>query len=408
MTPREYALDVVKKLQQAGYQALWAGGCVRDQLLDLQPKDYDVATNATPAQVREAFGKKRTLPIGASFGVITVLGPKSAGHIEVATFRRDSGYSDGRHPDSVEFTDAQEDARRRDFTINGMFFDPVLEKVIDYVGGQTDLETGIVRAIGCPEERIDEDKLRMLRGVRFAATFDFELDPETMAAIQKHAPEIQTVSGERIGAEMRRMLAGANRATAVVLLRDSGLLAEIIPHGSLITADGDQWERTLESLERLDGDFESAAAILLQPILQKHGIDSISQRWKLSNAERKSIQWIGQHWRTLAQADQLPWSQVQPLLVNPDAQRALAVAASRSQQAPIGIEFCRERLQWPMDELDPAPLLDGSDLIEIGIRPGPLFKEILNALREAQLEGQIATIDEAKKMAQELDQGNME
>ena len=399
MTPREFALDVVRKLQQAGFQALWAGGCVRDQLLGLTPKDYDVATNATPDQVRETFGKKRTLPIGASFGVITVLGPKGAGPIEVATFRRDSGYSDGRHPDSVEFTDAQEDARRRDFTINGMFFDPVAEEVIDYVGGQADLATRIVRTIGCPEERIDEDKLRMLRGVRFAATFDFELESETLTAIQKHAPEIQAVSGERIGAEMRRMLAGANRATAAELLRKSGLMVEVVPGCSLIL-DTDDWEQIVLRLEKLNGDFESAAAILLEPILKRNRIDEIFERWKLSNSERKSIVWIIKNWIALDQADQLPWSQIQPLLLNEDSRRALAVAASRSPQPSAGVEFCLERLQWPKAMLDPAPLLDGNDLIEVGIKPGPLFKQILDAVRVAQLEKKITTMDAAIEMAQ--------
>ena len=169
---RQFAIEVVQTLQSAGHQALWAGGCVRDQLLDRTPKDFDVATSANPDQVREVFGKARTLSIGASFGVITVLGPPGSGAdpIEVATFRRDGGYSDGRRPDTVEFTDAKEDALRRDFTINGMFFDPVESKVIDYVGGKEDLKAQVVRAIGDPNERIEEDKLRMLRAVRFAST----------------------------------------------------------------------------------------------------------------------------------------------------------------------------------------------------------------------------------------------
>jgi tRNA nucleotidyltransferase/poly(A) polymerase len=402
MTPREFAIDVVIKLQQAGFQALWAGGCVRDQLLGLIPKDYDVATNATPEQVRDTFGRKRTLPIGASFGVITVLGQKRSGPVEVATFRRDSGYSDGRHPDSVEFTDAQEDARRRDFTINGIFFDPVAEDVIDYVGGQADLAARVVRAIGCPEERIDEDKLRMLRGVRFASTFNFELDRETLTAIQKHAPEIRAVSGERIGAEMRRMLAGANRANAAELLRISGLMAEIISDCDLICDDSDEWERIVLNLQRLEGDFESAAAILLQPILKQSGSDKIVERWKLSNSEQKSIDWIAKNWVALDQADQLPWSQVQPLLLHSDANRALAVAASQSREVSPGVEFCRNRLQWPKEKLDPEPLLDGSDLIGMGIDPGPLFKQILDAVRVAQLENKVTTMDAAKKMAQEF------
>ena len=182
MNSREFAILVVQQLTNAGYQALWAGGCVRDQLMGIPPKDYDVATNATPDQIREVFGKRRTLPIGAAFGVITVLGPKQADPIEVATFRRDTGYSDGRRPDGVEFTDAKEDALRRDFTINGMFYDPLKEQVVDYVGGKDDLKAKRIRAIGVPQERIEEDKLRMLRGVRFAAKFGFEIESDTLAA----------------------------------------------------------------------------------------------------------------------------------------------------------------------------------------------------------------------------------
>ena len=200
-TPRQFAREITAKLQEAGYQALWAGGCVRDQMLGKEPKDYDVATSARPEQVRELFGHKRTLPIGASFGVITVLGPKSAGQIEVATFRRDADYSDGRRPDAVEFTDAREDALRRDFTINGMFYDPVHDRVEDYVGGVEDLKKKVIRAIGNPHERIYEDKLRMLRAVRFSSTYGFEIDPATLDAIRQHAHEIKIVSGERIGAE---------------------------------------------------------------------------------------------------------------------------------------------------------------------------------------------------------------
>lgn len=399
MTPRLFAIEVVKTLHQASFQALWAGGCVRDQLIGRTPKDYDVATNATPDQVRDVFGKKRTLPIGASFGVITVLGPKSAGPIEVATFRRDGGYSDGRRPDSIEFTDAREDALRRDFTINGMFFDPLTDQIHDYVGGQDDLAARQIRAIGNPHERIDEDKLRMLRGVRFASTFGFELETETMAAIQSHAHEINVVSGERIGAEMRRMLGGSNRAVAARLLRQSGLLAEIIPDGKSLLVDDEHWKRTIAKLEQLDGDFESAVAILCEPIIVQNGVKVVFDRWKLSNLERKSIDWITKNWRTLDRAEQSQWSQIQPLLLHVDANRALAVAASNAPQPSPGVEFCRARLQWPKENLDPKPLLDGSDLIGMGISPGPQFKEVMDAIRVAQLEGEIENAAAAIEMA---------
>ncbi|MBL9124924.1 MAG: CCA tRNA nucleotidyltransferase, partial [Planctomycetaceae bacterium] len=200
---RDFALGVVQRLVEAGYIAYWAGGCVRDQLLGRIPKDYDVATNAAPDQVRQIFGRRRTHAVGAAFGVITVAGPPGAGHVEVATFRRDLAYSDGRRPDAVEYSSPVEDASRRDFTINGLFFDPLAAQIIDFVGGQADLERGVIRAIGDPAARIVEDKLRMLRAVRFAATFGFELEPETRAAVAAPAAELPVVSAERIAPAKR-------------------------------------------------------------------------------------------------------------------------------------------------------------------------------------------------------------
>ena len=245
--PRKFALDVVRQLRQAGYEALWAGGCVRDELLGKTPNDYDVATSAKPEQVREVFGHRRTIPIGAAFGVITVQGPPDAGMIEVATFRQDANYSDGRHPDGVTFTNAEEDAKRRDFTINGLFYDPVAQRVIDYVGGENDLRAGIVRAIGNPHERIDEDKLRMLRAVRFTATFGFELDVATSESIRRHAPSITIVSAERIAAEMRRMLVHKSRSQAVTLLDAAGLLRIIMPEADVLR-EGDESNLSPQSL----------------------------------------------------------------------------------------------------------------------------------------------------------------
>ena len=194
-TLRQSALEVVQRLRAAGYEAVWAGGCVRDQLLGIEPKDYDIASSATPDEVRRLFGRRHTLPIGASFGVITLLGPWKAGQIEVATFRSEAGYSDGRHPDRIEFSTAEIDAQRRDFTINGLFYDPETDQVLDYVGGRDDLAAGIIRAIGDPDERIGEDKLRMLRAIRFAARFGFQLDEPTRTAISKRADELHMVSG---------------------------------------------------------------------------------------------------------------------------------------------------------------------------------------------------------------------
>ena len=265
MNQKQFASEVTVSLQRAGHTAYWAGGCVRDAILGRAPKDYDVATSATPDEVRELFGFKRTLPIGASFGVITVVGPKSAGQIEVATFRRDGGYSDGRRPDSVEFTDAREDAVRRDFTINGMFFDPATEEVIDFVGGQEDIKRQVIRAIGDPHKRIEEDKLRMLRAVRFAATYEFALDPQTRDAVSAHAAEIEVVSGERIGAELVRMLSHPTFRIAVEKLHQTGLWKYILPSGF----DYEVCEAAIKQTEALEissenfSQFETVLAVLL-------------------------------------------------------------------------------------------------------------------------------------------------
>ena len=265
---RRFAVEVVRRLREAGFEAYWAGGCVRDQLLGRTPKDYDVATNAVPDQVRKLFGRRRTLAIGAAFGVIAVIGPKPAGTVEVTTFRRDAPYSDGRHPDSVTFSSAEEDASRRDFTINGLFYDPIERRVIDFVGGQADLADKHLRAIGRARERFAEDKLRMLRAVRFAAAFAFALDDEIRAAIAEMAAEIHVVSPERIAMEMRRMLADPSRAAGVRLMLETGLAAEVLPE--IVPCDDGQRRRlddTLDVLSRLGRQcgFPLALAALLCP-----------------------------------------------------------------------------------------------------------------------------------------------
>ena len=401
MTPREFAIQVARKLQTAGYEGLWAGGCVRDQIMDREPKDYDVATNARPEEVRELFGKRRTIAIGAAFGVITVIGPKSTGNIEVATFRRDADYSDGRHPDSVEFTDAREDALRRDFTINGIFYDPVAEKVIDYVEGRADIDCRIIRAIGNPHERIDEDKLRMLRAVRFAATFEFELDTETKNAVKQHASEITVVSPERIGAEMRRMLAHRNRSIAASLLHECGLLEHILDGGEQLPKNRANWKTRLRWMKQLgdDGTFEQAASILLSMLIKVDGIEPIVDRWKLSNQEAKTIEWIETHLLSLTRAHQLPWSTVQPLLIQEQAKIALAVAEIQFGAHHEGVQYCQRKLSLEKELLDPTPLLGGNDLFKLGLRSGPIFSTILKAVRRAQLDGEIETVEQAVELA---------
>ena len=407
MTPKEFATKIVKQLQTAGFDGLWAGGCVRDELLGRTPKDYDVATSATPDQVRELLGKRRTIEIGASFGVITIIGDKQSGNIEVATFRRDSGYSDGRRPDAVEFTDAREDAIRRDFTINGMFFDPIAQKLIDYVDGRADIDCKIIRAIGIPDERIDEDKLRMLRAIRFAATYNFDLEAATLEAIQRHASEIHVVSPERIGAEMRRMLAHKNRAVAAELLKTAGLLDEILLDGQSLYKNRANWRTRLRWMEALgeNGSFEQAAWILLSRQIKEQGIQPTAERWKLSNTEVDSITWFENNVMTLSRAHQLPWSEIQPLLIHNDAAAATALMAIEFGKDHEGFQFCQTRLQWPTEKLNPVALIDGRDLKTAGIQPGPVFSKILNRVRAAQLDGEISTKEAAMKIALEIASG---
>ncbi|MFN0018193.1 MAG: CCA tRNA nucleotidyltransferase [Pirellulaceae bacterium] len=403
---RQFALDVVAKLRAAGHQALWAGGCVRDQLLGKRPKDYDVATDAEPERIREVFGRKRTLAIGAAFGVITVLGPKDAGQIEVATFRRDIGYSDGRRPDAVAFTSAEEDAKRRDLTINGIFYDPVAEQYHDYVGGQEDLQSRIIRAIGNPNERFAEDKLRMLRTVRFAATFDFALEAATLKAVQAHAPDIRTVSAERITAELRRMLVHENRIAALQMLRDSGLLKEILPELSqLVASETAAWDRTLLVFGQLKNpSFAMALGALLREVAvhaDVAAVKAILARWKLPNEDNGGALMLLRDELLIRTAQSQPWPRIQRLLTSPRADElvnyseAVAVALNEGLES---IACCRQKLTLPAAALDPPPLITGEDLKKLGIALGPTYKDILEMVRDEQLEGRIGSLTEAVEL----------
>jgi len=409
---REFALQVVETLQLAGFEALWAGGCVRDQLLGRQPNDYDVATSAKPDEIRQLFGHKKTLAIGASFGVITVLGPKSAGQVDVATFRTDAGYSDGRHPDSVTFSTAEKDAQRRDFTINGLFFDPITQRTIDYVGGLQDLEKNLLRAIGDPHQRISEDKLRMLRAVRFAATFDLEIDPGTLAAVLEHRHEISVVSQERIGAEIRKMFGHQNRHLAYQWLETTRLLGLVVeclpPSANKFAGFTRSPQNCFETLLRLPNEADhclATAGLLVFYRDKRSEVENVCRDLKWSNHETEKTAWIHQQLITFAQADQLKWSELQPLLVNDWASEVLTLgeaACDACRELATGIEFCRQQLKLPAEELNPKPFLDGKILKEIGIEPGPKFKTILDETRAAQLDGTISSKNEAIEVAKSL------
>jgi poly(A) polymerase len=404
---RQFAVEVVRALRDAGHEAYWAGGCVRDQLLGRQPKDYDVATNAQPGRVTEVFDKRRTLAIGASFGVITVLGPKRAGQIEVATFREDAGYSDGRHPDGVRYSTAKEDASRRDFTINGLFYDPLEEEVIDYVGGQDDLRLRRIRAIGDPLERFTEDKLRMLRALRFTTTYDFQLDPQTFEAVRQMADQIQVVSPERISAEMRQVLTDPRRAAGIRLLIDSGLGAAILPEvRDDQRPDAQGIERKLQVLERLDQpQFPLAFTVALWPTIGPRQAREIGERWKLANKEVDRIAWLLEHHDALDGAQHRAWSTVQRVVVAEGAEDLLKwMQAERETDGAddTDVRWCREQLARPREEIDPTPLITGADLIEHDVPRGPIYRELLEETRDAQLDQKIDSKPEALELVQQI------
>ena len=397
----QFATQVVKRLSDAGYMALFAGGCVRDKLLSVEPKDYDVATSARPEEVRELFGRRRTIAVGQSFGVITILGPKPH-QIEVATFRSDGAYTDGRRPDSVIYSSPEEDALRRDFTINGMFYDPLKSQLIDFVDGQRDLEARCIRAIGNAADRIEEDRLRMLRAARFAATYDFQIEPETLQAVQERAAKITSVSQERTTHELQRMLVHSNRAGALNLLRETLLLEHVLPCLQPLATDETAWSRLMRIVESLN---QPTFPLVLSALFGSDGVDlkkqelaAVGRKLKLSNDHRKSMQWIARSLPTLAKANELSYSEVQPLLVcewTGDALGLLEAVTRENQTNPEALQFCREKLKLPSDTLNPAPLIGGQDLAEMGLTPGPAFAEHITRVRNAQLNGQITNRDEA-------------
>lgn len=440
---RWFATEVVARLRSEGHQALWAGGCVRDLLLGLEPADFDVATDARPEQVMKLF--RRTVPVGISFGVVRVLGPhKPAGEVEVATFRSDGDYLDGRRPESVRFCSPQEDAARRDFTINGMFYDPLEGQVLDHVGGREDLERRVLRAIGDPVERFTEDKLRLLRAARFAARFDLAIEPATQAAIAAMAPEIRVVAPERIAQELRKMLVHRHRARALVLAEELHLLAAILPplvpmkglpQHKAVLPGGDLWDHTLKAMAELppDPSFTLAFATLLHDVgkpatrglrdgrMTFHGheivgrriADEIARDLRLSNQERERINWLVEYHQSLGEARSLREARLKRILAMPGIDELLALhrADALASSGDTGqVEYCEWYLRnQPQGPIDPPPLVTGHDLQKrLGLQPGPHFKHLLDQVREAQLERVVGSKAEAlewvrRKLAEESD-----
>ena len=420
---RDFAAETCAKLRTAGFDALWAGGCVRDMVLGAAPKDYDVATSATPQQVIELFGKRRTVPVGVSFGVVMVLGPQQdCGQIEVATFRSDGEYRDGRRPSSVTFCSAEEDARRRDFTINGMFYDPVAEEVIDYVGGRADLQAGIVRAIGDATARFTEDKLRMLRAVRFAATYGFKIEDSTRKAIYHLRCDLVQVSPERIANELRRMLAHHTRTASVESLFGVGLLEIIFqrvfgPHvKNVCTPKNGTVDLICNKLRYLEeAAFEPALAVLLQSRFTPEAADSRNRTaevrqecraLRLSNEETDCVSWLLTAAAECADTRELPLHRVKPLLADRRSPLLLdllnAAALGDNSQASDAAALREYRDRVTAEFLNPPRLVDGTDLKALGLKAGPVFKQLLTTIRNEQLDEQFCNRSDALHRLREL------
>ena len=414
-------------LHDRGYRAVFAGGCVRDLLLGREPSDYDVATEARPDEVIEVFD--RTVPVGIQFGVVLVI--TKWGPVEVATFRRDGSYSDGRHPDKVTFASLDEDAARRDFTINGMYLDPETDEIIDLVQGQEDLDAGIIRAIGEPQRRFEEDALRMLRAIRFAARFRFAIDLATMDSIRLLAEGIKQTSAERICAELDKMLTDGNSKHAIELLDESGLLTHVLPEIVAMKGveqppewhpEGDVYVHTLllmENLDKLEERTESLAwgALLHdvgKPVTQtfedrirfslhdKRGAEiarNICKRLRMPRERSARIEWlVRQHMRPAITPDMRETKRKR--FVREEGFDELLQLCELDALASHGdagfVQWLREyKESIPPEKLRPQPLIRGADLIELGHEPGPQFREILSTIEDEQLEGRIETKEAA-------------
>jgi poly(A) polymerase len=441
MNEKSLAREICATLRAKGYQAYLVGGCVRDILLGREPADYDVATDATPDIVQEIF--PRSLSVGAQFGVIIVVDDstgESPAQVEVATFRSDVGYSDGRHPDRVVYSHSpEEDVRRRDFTINGLLLDPETDNVLDFVEGERDLKAGIIRAIGEPERRFNEDKLRMLRAVRFAARFGYEIELQTRSAIPPLAAKIQQVSAERLRDELTRILTEGAARSGFELLDATGLLIHLLPEVSRMKGvaqppqyhpEGDVWTHTLLMLEKLPAGCPETLAwgVLLHDVgkpptftpaevtgdrirFNEHAevgtrmAEAICRRFRFSNEETAQIAaLVANHMRfkdvlSMRPATLKRFVRLDRFDEHLELHRLDCLSSHRHLENYDYIHRFVE--QTPIEEVRPPRLLAGGDLIALGYAPGPAFREILEAAEDAQLDGRIADREAAIQWVRE-------
>jgi poly(A) polymerase len=427
---KQFAEQIIRTLRNHNHQAYLVGGCVRDVLLGLEPTDYDVTTDATPDQVMRIFPE--TYAVGAQFGVVLVPVRDDANNtVEVATFRSDVGYSDGRHPDQVRFSrSAQEDVERRDFTINGLLFDPIKNEFLDFVGGRKDLEAGIIRTIGQADLRFSEDKLRMLRAVRFAARFGYTIEAETFAAIQKLAAGIDQISRERVRDELTKMLTEGYARRAFLLLDETGLLPNVLPEISTMKGvqqpaefhpEGDVFVHTLLLLENLPKpcpptlawgallhDVGKSPTFRIAPdrIRFDNHVDvgvkmaeEICRRLRFSNDDTEQILALVANHMRFSHVSQMKDSTFKRFVRMPDFDQHLELHrldCQASHRNLASYNLTRERIAaTPPEAIRPAPLMTGGDLIEAGYLPGPRFKEILAQVEDAQLEGRLQSKESA-------------
>ncbi len=430
MTPRELANSICETLRRNGYQAFLVGGCVRDLLLGREPADYDVTTDATPDQVIGLFPEN--VAVGAQFGVVLI--PQEELKVEVATFRSDIGYSDGRHPDRVSFSKtAEEDVQRRDFTINGLLMRHDTGEVLDYVGGQADLRAKVIRAIGDPDRRFTEDKLRMLRAVRFAARFGFEIESDTLRAIRRHVEEIRQVSPERLRDELTKMLTEGAARRAFELLDETGLLQQVLPEIAAMKGveqppqfhpEGDVWIHTRLMLEALLAGVSPTLAwgVLLHDVGKPPTFKSASEtgdrirfdghvdvgvrmaeeicrRLRFSNEDTEQILALVDNHMRFKDVESMRASTLKRFVRLPHFDEHLAlhrVDCLSSHGNLDSYELVRRFIaETPPEQVRPERLITGDDLQAMGFRPGPVFSQILGSLEDAQLEGEVKTREEA-------------
>jgi len=425
MSSRARAIFIVQRLRQEGYEAYLAGGCVRDMLLGKTPQDYDITTNARPDEIQNIF--LETIPVGVQFGVILVL--IEGQPFEVASFRYDGPYLDGRHPSQVRYGSLEEDIRRRDFTINGMIYDPLADRVIDLVEGKRDLERRCVRAIGDARERFAEDRLRMIRAVRFAANLRFDIDGPTFAAIEQLAASVTQISWERIGDEVTRILTEGGAQRGFELLDQCGLLAVLLPEVSAMKGtpqspdyhpEGDVFTHTLLLLSQLDSPSETLAyGCLLHDIAKPVCVrqeanritfyghteqgaamaEEILKRLKRGRAVWERVAYLTRNHLRHVQAPQMRLSTLKRFLREDGIDELLELARIDALSSNGDLQyyrFCKARLaELKDDQIRPAPLLRGTDLIELGFKPGPLFAQILRQVEDAQLGAELTSREQA-------------